>query len=134
MSPRVLDRVKAAAIAGLVLALLAPVAAGTEAPAEQERWAYALAHELMSPYCPGRALAECPSPEADKLRRWIVDQARAGATREEVEEQLHRTFGDKIRQAPRAEGVGLVAYAVPVSFLAIGAFLLFRFLRRGGDA
>ncbi len=121
------------ALLGLALALLAPAADAAEPP-EGERWAYALAHELMSPYCPGRALAECPSPEADQLRRWIVERARAGATREQVEEELFQSFGDRMRQAPRAEGVGLVAYAVPILFLGIGALLLFRFLRRAGGA
>jgi cytochrome c-type biogenesis protein CcmH/NrfF len=123
----------AAALLACALALAAAPAARAAAPAESERWAYELAHELMSPYCPGRALAECPSPEADQLRRWIIERARAGASREQVEQELFQGFGDQIRQAPRAEGVGLVAYAVPIFFLALGALLLFRFLRRGGE-
>jgi cytochrome c-type biogenesis protein CcmH len=84
----------------------------------------------MSPYCPGRALAECPSPQADALRLWILEQARAGATREEVEAQLLQSFGDQLLQAPRAEGVGLVAYVVPALLVAGGAGLLALFLRR----
>jgi cytochrome c-type biogenesis protein CcmH/NrfF len=124
-----------AALLACALALAAAAGpARAAAPAEADRWAYALAHELMSPYCPGRALAECPSPEADELRRWILDRARAGATREQVEAELFASFGDRIRQAPRAEGVGLVAYVVPVVFLALATLLLVRFLRRGGDA
>jgi cytochrome c-type biogenesis protein CcmH len=118
------------------LVLLAGLALGASAAAEdaavpaQERWAYELAHELMSPFCPGRALAECPSPQADALRLWILQQARAGATREEVEAQLLQSFGDQLRQAPRAEGVGLVAYVVPAVLVAAGAALLGLFLRR----
>jgi cytochrome c-type biogenesis protein CcmH len=110
------------------LGLAAGAAAG-DAPAA-EAWAYELAHELMSPYCPGRALAECPSPQADALRLWILEQARAGATRDEVETQLLQSFGDQLLQAPRAEGVGLVAYVVPVVLVVAGAALLALFLRR----
>jgi cytochrome c-type biogenesis protein CcmH len=116
----------------LVLLALGLASAGAAETSADERWAYALAHELMSPYCPGRSLAECPSPQADELRLWIIGQARAGATREEVEEQLFRTFGDQIRQVPRAEGIGLVAYAVPGVFVVLGAVLLVVFLRRSG--
>jgi cytochrome c-type biogenesis protein CcmH/NrfF len=118
-----------------VLGVLAPAAApvAVSAATDQETWAYDLAHELMSPYCPGRALAECPSPQADELRLWIIEQARAGATRAEVEAELAANFGDQIRQAPRAEGIGLVAYVVPAAFVAAGAALLVVFLRRSGS-
>lgn len=113
-----------------VLAAPAPAAP----PGDGERWAYDLAHELMSPYCPGRALAECPSPQADQLRLWILSRAEAGASREAVERELFDHFGDAIRQAPRAEGIGLVAYAVPAVFVVAGAALLVVFLRRGVGA
>jgi cytochrome c-type biogenesis protein CcmH/NrfF len=114
----------------LALGLAGP--AGSET-AQDESWAYALAHELMSPYCPGRTLAECPSPQADELRLWILERARAGASRAEVEEELYRNFGDQLRQAPRAEGIGLIAYAVPGVFVVAGAVLLGVFLRRSGS-
>jgi cytochrome c-type biogenesis protein CcmH/NrfF len=104
-----------------------------DAAAANERWAYDLAHDLMSPFCPGRSLAECPSPQADQLRLWIIEQARAGVTREEVEAELAANFGDQIRQTPRAEGIGLVAYAVPAGFVVVGAALLAFFLRRSGS-
>jgi cytochrome c-type biogenesis protein CcmH/NrfF len=116
----------------LLAVLFCAAPAFAEAPAPEERWAYDLAHELMSPYCPGRALAECPSPQADQLRMWIIGQARAGKTREQVEAELAANFGDQIRQAPRAEGIGLVAYAVPAAFVVVGAALLLVFLRRSG--
>jgi cytochrome c-type biogenesis protein CcmH len=114
--------------------LLAPVAAPSAAA--DERWAYELPRELMSPFCPGRALSECPSEHADRLRMWIVDQARAGRTRAEVEADLFAQWGDQLRQAPRPEGVGLVAYLVPAAFLVAGGALLALFLRRqrGGAA
>jgi cytochrome c-type biogenesis protein CcmH/NrfF len=126
-----LRRVALALVAWLLLGT--GVARAAEAPAPphpDERWAYDLAHELMSPFCPGRALAECPSPQADELRLWILQQARAGATKDEVEAQLLQAFGDRMRQAPRAEGVGLVAYVVPAALVLAGGGLLWLFLRR----
>ena len=84
-------------------------AADLEAPGEavDDSWAYEVWHDTMSPYCPGRTLAECPSPQADQLRLWILDQANAGATREEVEQAMFREFGDQLLTTPRAEGWGL---------------------------
>jgi cytochrome c-type biogenesis protein CcmH len=97
---------------------------------EQSGWGYQLSREMMSPYCPGRALSDCPSPPAAELRQWIVDQEKAGVSRSEVEQELLRVFGDQLLQAPRAEGMGLVAYVIPaVAFAAGGALVVF-FLRR----
>jgi cytochrome c-type biogenesis protein CcmH/NrfF len=117
----------------LFAVLLCAAPAAADAPPPDETWAYDLAHELMSPYCPGRALAECPSPQADQLRLWIIAQARAGKSRAEVQAELAANFGDQIRQAPRAEGIGLIAYAVPAAFVVVGAALLAVFLRRSGS-
>jgi len=92
-----------------------------EATAELEiEWAYALAHELMSPFCPGRTLAECSSPQAAELRLWILTQAAAGASQEEIEANLYGRLGDVLLAAPRAEGWGLWAYLVPILFFVIG--------------
>ena len=122
------------ALAGALLLASLPAAAARAADRADEAWAYDLARDLMSPYCPGRALAECPSPQADALRLWILQQARAGASREQVEAQLLQTFGDKLLQAPRAEGMGLVAYVVPAVLVVAGAGLLALFLRRQSAA
>jgi cytochrome c-type biogenesis protein CcmH/NrfF len=107
--------------------LLAAGAAWAEKP-----WSEQLAHELMSPYCPGRSLTECPSPQATELRLWIQAQERAGVPREQVETRLFEQFGDQLRHGPRAEGWGLWAYLVPAAALAAGAVLVFVFLRRQG--
>ncbi len=85
--------VKRATLALLMTLLAAPVLA----EGDPVGWAYELSGELMSPFCPGRTLAECPSPQADELRLWIITQEAAGATRAEVERTLYQRFGDSIR-------------------------------------
>lgn len=115
---------RAALMALLAAALLAGAAGGEDA-GQPESWGYELAAYLMSPYCPGRTLADCPSPQAQTLRMWILVQAASGRSREEVEEELYERFGDVIRPAPKAEGFGIAAYAIPVlGFLAGGVFVL----------
>lgn len=112
---------------GMVLLTLVVAPAWAE---DESAWGYGLWHELMSPYCPGRALADCPSPAAEDLRTWIVEQAEAGRSKEEVEAVLFGKFGDEIRQAPKAEGFGITAYALPILVFLAGGALVAIFLRR----
>lgn len=107
---------------------LADEATGSSGP---PAWAYSMAHDLMSPFCPGRTLSACPSPQADQLRQWILFQAAAGQTQAEIEEILYERFGDQILSAPKAEGGwGISAYALPVvGFLLGGVFVVFMIRR-----
>jgi len=117
--------VRALASAGLLLVLAAPASQGAES------WGYGLAHELLSPFCPGRTLAACPSEKADELRVWILLQESAGASREEVEEQLVARYGSDILPAPAPDdAAGVAGYAVPILAIVAGAPLVFWFLRR----
>ncbi|CAG0989203.1 Cytochrome c-type biogenesis protein CcmH [Myxococcaceae bacterium] len=110
--------------------LLSSVVVATQARAEEADWGYRMANELMSPYCPGRALPDCPSPQATELRQWIVAQAKAGRSREEVMAQLLDRFGDEMLQRPRASGFGLAAYLLPIVAVVAGGAFLAVFLRR----
>ena len=101
------------ALALLVLVLAAPVSA-------ERGWSRDLSNDLMSPYCPGRALNDCPSPQAAELRAWIEEQERQGRTRVDVEAQVERLYGDVVLSAPRAQGWGLTAYLVPVGAILLG--------------
>jgi cytochrome c-type biogenesis protein CcmH/NrfF len=113
------------------LALLIFLSASPALAAEEEAgWSYRMAGELMSPFCPGRALSDCPSPNAAELRQWIVAQEEAGVAPDVVEEQLYEAWGDELRQAPRAEGIGLLAYGIPLVAGLLGAGIVVVFLRR----
>ncbi|HVH19931.1 MAG TPA: cytochrome c-type biogenesis protein CcmH [Myxococcota bacterium] len=122
------------------LALAAPAAADSPRaetlvpaaalPTNAPPWAYELAAELMSPFCPGRTLADCPSPNAASIRMWIVVQAASGRTRDDVQAELYERYGDVMRPAPRAEGFGLTAYLVPIGAFAAGGLLVALVLRR----
>jgi cytochrome c-type biogenesis protein CcmH len=100
------------------------------AAADAGEWHYDLEQHLMSPYCPGRTLTDCTSPQAAQLREWIAAQEQAGRSRADVEAQLYREFGEVILQAPRAAGFGLAAYVIPAIAVALGAGLVVVFLRR----
>jgi cytochrome c-type biogenesis protein CcmH/NrfF len=114
-------------LAASLLAALLLAACRQESPVG---WAYDLSHRLMSPFCPGRTLPDCPSPQAAELQRWIRDQERLGRSADEVEAELYTQFGDMILQSPRASGFGLAAYVIPVVLFLAGGSLLAFFLRR----
>lgn len=126
-----LARVARAALIAAALAL--PLAAGAEEPATAS-WSYDLSNSLMSPYCPGRTLIDCTSPQAAELREWIAEQEKAGVSREQVERTLYLEFGDAILQAPKPTGFGLAAYVIPAVALLAGGALVFVFLRRQAAA
>lgn len=120
------------ALLSIVASLLASmICAGAASAIEgAPPWSYAMAHELMSPYCPGRTLAECPSPQAMELRFWILSQAAAGATEAEVNAMLTQRFGDVLLASPRAEGWGLSAYVIPIAFFLLGGPVVVLIIRR----
>ncbi len=126
-------RLQMLGLAGISAALLLGVSTATaagETPAAPEGWAYKLHHDLMSPFCPGRTIADCSSPQAESLRMWLIVQEASGRSREDVEAELFERYGDVLRPAPRATGFGLVAYVFPaIAFLA-GGVVVAVFLRR----
>lgn len=98
--------------------------------AAAKSWSYDLAGELMSPYCPGRTLSSCPSPQAAELVQWMVLQEAAGSTREEIVAILVERFGEDILGAPPARGITLWAYILPILGFVIGGGLVILALRR----
>ncbi len=75
--------------------------------------------EVMSPFCEGLTLHDCPSSQADRLRNRIERWARSGMTKEQIIDRLEREYGPEVRAAPPARGAGLLAWVLPT--LAVGA-------------
>jgi cytochrome c-type biogenesis protein CcmH len=126
-------RLRMLGLVGMFGALLLGVSTATaadEATAAPEGWAYQLPHDLMSPFCPGRTLSACTSPQADELRMWLIVQEASGRSREDVEAELFERYGDVLRPAPRATGFGLAAYVFPVIAFLAGGVVVVVFLRR----
>lgn len=89
-----------------------------------------LIDQVMSPFCPGIILTNCPTLAADSLRRSIRERFAAGATRAEVLQELHRTYGNVISAAPDASGFGLLAWLAPGTSVLVGGILITLFIRR----
>jgi cytochrome c-type biogenesis protein CcmH/NrfF len=100
------------------------------AGAETPPVARAIITTAMSPYCPGLTLEVCPSPQADSLRQVIIARVQRGDTRAVIEADLERDFGSEIRSMPKAEGFGLIGWAVPGLMILGGVLFVTRWLRR----
>lgn len=95
-----------------------------QANSEQaEALATELSHDLMSPYCPGRTIATCPSPQARKLEQHILTQAQEGKSRVEIESALAERFPDIRGYVGRPEiiyGTALLALLAIVGLVIVG--------------
>jgi cytochrome c-type biogenesis protein CcmH len=76
--------------------------------------------EVMSPYCPGVTLHDCPSDAAVQLRDRILGWARDGWSRDRILDRLEAEYGASIRSTPPASGAGLWAWVMPGVAVAAG--------------
>ncbi|NLE88866.1 MAG: hypothetical protein GX607_21000 [Myxococcales bacterium] len=81
---------------------------GSETSGESQRKAQSIARRTMSPFCPGRTLADCPSEHAAAWRREIQVMLDEGRTAQEIQEEFERRAGGDLSGSPnRAAGYGL---------------------------
>lgn len=118
------------ALAGLLVLVAfqgAPLSASAQALGEVERAreAHAFARTVMSPFCPGRTLTDCPSPDAAALREEIRLQLDSGVSKEAIRQELERRFGPVVVAEPRAAW----AWILPLAILGFGAIALVAALR-----
>lgn len=93
-------RIGACALAGSLL--LATAGRAELTPAELDRETYQVARDLMSPFCPGRTLADCPSPYARDVREQIRDALAGGMASDEVAARVTAELGDEVRGRPQS--------------------------------
>ncbi len=89
-----------------------------------------LSHDLMSPYCPGRTIATCPSPQARKLENEMLVKAEAGMDREQIESELVARFPDIQGYVGRPELLWGSALLAVVAIVSI-AWAARRWIRQG---
>jgi cytochrome c-type biogenesis protein CcmH/NrfF len=114
--------------AALFMSMMAPPTALLAQSIEQQ--ASALAHQLMSPYCPGLLLSDCRSEGARELRTEILQRMQAGEEADSIESDLVTRFGPSIRTEPAFSGIGLVAWLSPFVFAIAGLGLVILVVRR----
>jgi cytochrome c-type biogenesis protein CcmH/NrfF len=113
--------------AALLVSLVLAIPAHAQSP---EDLANDISNKVMSPYCPGVTLHDCPSQKALDLRDDIEDYARSGMTEAEIMDRLVADFGPSIRAEPSSDGAGVLAWILPSIALIVGTALAWALVRR----
>lgn len=112
----------------LALALAAAVLGALPASAAPQDDANYISENIMSPFCPGVTLHDCPSDSAVALRDRITAMAESGMTRTQIMAALIDEYGETIRVEPTG-GSGVIAWVLPAIAGLAGAFIAWRFMR-----
>jgi cytochrome c-type biogenesis protein CcmH len=98
--------------------------------AKLDRRVMDLAHELRCLVCQNQTLADSNAPLAQDLRNQIREQLAAGKSEQDVVDFLVARYGDFVLYRPPLKASTALLWIGPFLFLAFGAFLLVRFVRR----
>ncbi len=112
------------AVCGVVIFYSTVMAAPSTTPQESHDRAQRIVHSVLSPFCPGRLLSDCPSTSARELKEKILQKISEGASDESVYEFLYATYGDDIRSTPSTSGIGAIAWFMPAVFVLGGLVLI----------
>ncbi len=124
-----------ALIAAIVLALAggaraaepAPVAPATETEA---RRVHDIAAELRCVVCQALSVADSTSTTAQQMRAIILDQVRAGKSRDEILAYFVSRYGEWVLLAPPRRGFNLLAWWLPFAGIAVGTLAVVLAARR----
>ena len=86
--------------------------------------------EVMCPVCGTTLELATESPQANREREFIRGLIAAGATKEEIKDELVAEFGDEVLAIPDDEGFDLAAWIVPGLAIVAAAIAIFLGLRR----
>jgi cytochrome c-type biogenesis protein CcmH len=85
-----------------------------------------VAGRMMSPFCPGLTLDECPSDQASRLRADIDEMVRRGDTNSQIDRWIVDNFG----QVALARPGGTLAWVAPPLAMLAGLAAVLLFLKR----
>lgn len=89
-----------------------------------------LVGELMSPFCQGLTLENCPTTGAAEMREQIRVWLLEGRPADEIVDALAEEWGEGILGVPRFRGLGVLAWTLPGVALVLAGLTLIRWLRR----
>lgn len=74
------------------------------------RVTHEVSNEIFSPFCPGKTLAMCPSPNAAEVRMQIQNMAVEGLEADQIKEKIVAQYGEEFRlvDPPLTDNVGLL--------------------------
>lgn len=89
-----------------------------------------ISNKVISPFCPGVTLHDCPSPSALDMRDRIESYARQGMDESAIMERLEAEYGPSIRAEPSSEGLGILVWILPSAGVLAGGLLAWLLVSR----
>ena len=135
MTPGTRRRAAWIALGVVTVAALAVVVVGSSRPSDAPAARAArLEQQIACPVCDGQSVAESNAPEARAIRDDIPDRIAAGLTDAEIRAAYVARYGDSVLLAPAGSGLDLLAWALPLAVLAVGALGVVVAVRRWARA
>ena len=108
-----------------------PSLASARSADEVSRIMVSVSNEIYSPFCPGKNLHMCTSPNAAAVRREIQEMAQKGLDGPEIKQTILDQYGEEFRfvEPPAGDNVGL-GVALGVGFLGAIGLIVFISRRR----
>lgn len=89
-----------------------------------------VSQRLRCPVCQGESIQESPAELAAQMKGVVREQLAAGKSEQDVLNYFLAKYGDWILLEPRAEGINLLVYWIPVIFMLIGGVVLFMTVKK----
>ena len=80
-----------------------------------------VASRLRCPVCQGESIQDSPAELSAQMKTLVREQLANGKSEQEVLDYFVQKYGQWILLEPKAEGINLLVYWLPVLFLVIGA-------------
>jgi cytochrome c-type biogenesis protein CcmH len=124
------------------LALLMQAAPGTEnAPRSTQPYDSALeahvkqvASVLRCPVCQGLSIQDSPSELSVQMKDVVRQQLREGKSPDEVKAYFVSKYGEWILLEPKASGMNMIVYALPVVLVVLGIGFIWMMVRKWSAA
>jgi len=85
----------------------------------------AVASQLKCPVCQNESVASSPNWMAQQMRNTIRQQLQEGKSERDIIEYFRQRYGDSIVWTPQWQGVGMLAWLVPIALLLFGLLLVY---------
>ena len=90
----------------------------------------AIASRLRCPVCQGESIQDSPAELSAQMKALVREQLAAGKSDAAVMDYFVQKYGQWILLEPKAEGINLLVYWLPVAFLVCGAGVIVLAVRK----
>ena len=80
----------------------------------------AVSSRLRCPVCQGESIQDSPAELANQMKQLVREQLASGQSEQQVMDYFTQKYGQWILLEPKAEGINLLVYGLPIVFLLLG--------------